>query len=115
MDLFKRDEPFEKDIATPFAWNSYLVAGIKFLALFYILTLAVEVYVFSIHRGQYWELWDIGMVVLYLFTVILSLTRLIKKLPFAAIMLASPTIPLFMLVLVVSSIPVVHLIGKLIK
>lgn len=115
MDLFKRDAPFEKNIATPLAWSSYLLAGIKFLVLFYVLTLVVEVYAFSIHKGQQWGYWDMIMIAFYLLAIILSLVKLIRKLPFAAIMLASPTIPLFMLVLVVSSIPLLHEIDKLIN
>ncbi len=112
MDLFEREASFEKSIATPYAWYHYLMVGVKFLAIFYLVTLCLEVYLYSIHRGQTWDFLDIMIFFFYGSTVLLALIKMIKKLPIAAILLASPIIPLFMLILVVSSFPLLKVIDK---
>ena len=102
-------DQFKKDLAVPATWKSYLLDGVKFLFIFYISTLCVAV--FFIHRGQNWIIPGVFLGILYMFVIIVSLRQIIKKLPMAAIILAAPTIPLFMLILVVSMIPLLQILS----
>ena len=101
-------DQFKKDLSAPVTWRSYLLDGVIFLFIFYITTLCVAV--FFIHRGQNWIIPGVFLGILYLFVIIASLRKIIKKLPMAAIILAAPTIPLFMLILVVSMIPLLQIL-----
>lgn len=112
MSLIKRDESFEGQIAAPAAWNTYLFIGLKFILIFSLCTLLLEDYVFFAHQGQAWILADYLLFPTYLLIIILALTQMIKKLPMAAIMLAAPIIPLFMLLIILLSLPLLHLIHK---
>lgn len=108
MDLIKRDTPFEIHIAKPMSWRNYLFIILKFILLFYILTLFMEDYLFFSHHGQPWLIADFALIALYFLTIIFALAQMIKGLPMAAIMLASPIIPLVMLILTVVSLPILH-------
>lgn len=102
-------DQFKKDLSEPASWKNYLLDGVKFLLIFYVSTLCLTV--FFIHRGKNWILPGFFMGILYLFVITVSLRQIIKKLPMAAILLAAPTIPLFMLILVVSMIPLLQILG----
>jgi hypothetical protein len=99
----------DKDLSVPVSWKNYLFIAFKFLLIFYISTLCVAL--FFIHRGENWLWSGIFLGILYLFVMIISLRQMLKKLPMAAIMLAAPTIPLFMLILVVSLIPILQMLN----
>lgn len=99
----------KKDLSAPATWKSYLLDGVKFLFIFYISTLCIAV--FFIHRRQHYIVPGIFLGIIYLFVIIISLRQIIKKLPMAAIILAAPTIPLFMLILVISMIPLLQLLS----
>lgn len=99
-------DQFKKDLSAPATWKSYLLDATKFLVIFYISTLCMAA--FFMHRGEHWIIPGIFLGILYLFVIIISLRKMIKKLPMAAILLAAPTIPLFMLIFVVSMIPLLQ-------
>ena len=96
----------EKDLAAPVTWKGYLFIAVRFLAIFYIATLCMLI--FFIHRGNEWITQGILLGLLYLFILIVSIRQMIKKLPMAAILLAAPTIPLFMLIIIVTMIPLLQ-------
>ncbi len=98
-----------KDLSSPTSWKHYLAITGKFLALFYLSTFSVALFI--LHRGKHWIIPAIIIGALYLFITIAMLYRLIKKLPMAAIMLAAPTIPLIMLIIIASMIPLLQLVG----
>ncbi|OGT52502.1 MAG: hypothetical protein A3E84_03235 [Gammaproteobacteria bacterium RIFCSPHIGHO2_12_FULL_42_13] len=93
----------EKDVSAPEAWKGYLLVAVKFLIAFYISTLCVAI--FFIHRGQHWLVPAIILGMLYLFVIVISFRQVIRQLPMAAIMLAAPTIPLCMLLIFLSLLP----------
>jgi hypothetical protein len=95
-------DTLKKDLATPSAWKSYLLTVAKFLLIFYAATLGLAL-LFT-HRGQEWIIPGILVGAVYLTIIIFSLRQMLKKLPMAAIMLAAPMVPLFMLILVISLI-----------
>ncbi len=92
-----------EDLTTPSDWINSVKISIKFLFIFYISTLLLVL--FFIHRPGHWIIPGISLGIIYLFVIGVSLYRLIKKLPIAVIMLAAPTIPLLMLIIIVSMIP----------
>lgn len=98
------------DLSSPTTWKSYLFKALKFLVTFYITTFCMLV--FFIHRGEDWLIQGICLVILYLFVLTVSLKKFFSKLPMPAILLASPTIPLFMLMIVISMIPALQFIDK---
>lgn len=102
-------DPLNKDLSVPSSWKSYLFDALKFLTIFYISTFCLAV--FYIHRGQNWIVPGVFLGILYSFIIIVSVKQLIKKLPMAAIILAAPTIPLFMLITVITMIPVLKNLG----
>lgn len=94
---------FQQDLSVPSAWKSYLPITLKFLGIFYLTTFCLIV--FFLHRGNDWMVQGMVISVLYLFVLLVSFKQMISKLPMAAIFLAAPIIPLLMLILVVSMIP----------
>lgn len=93
----------QQDLAAPVDWKSYLYVVLRFLATFYLLTIALAA--FFIHHGAQIPFLALAVGFLYLFIIIFSLVRMIKKLPMPALMLAAPTIPLCMLMMVLSLLP----------
>lgn len=112
MDLFERENAFEKTIATPRIWKKYSMTLVKFLLIFSTTTLLMEIYIFFIHHGKAWLITDFILVLLYILITIISLIQMIRKLPMAAIMLASPIVPLFMLIIVLVLFPVAQMMDK---
>ena len=102
----------ETDLSAPTDWKIYLFIAAKFLAIFYIATFCLIA--FFIHRGDVWVIKGIILATIYAFILIYSFAKLIKQLPMPAILLAAPTIPLVMLILVVSMIPLFNLLNHII-
>lgn len=99
-----------QDDALPGTWKAYVRAGVQFLAVFYLASFCLGM--LFLHRGEHWYLQGIFLGLLYLFIVVYSVVRMIKKLSMAAIMVASPTIPLCMLLIVVSLLPTLQALDK---
>ncbi|GEM_PF-3217932 len=96
----------DKELVSTHTWKTYLWIAIKFLFIFYIATLCIAV--FFVSHGIESILLSVIMGASYLFIVIVSLRKMVKQLPMAAIFLAAPIIPLFMLFIVLSLIPILH-------
>lgn len=96
------------DLTILASWKPYLYSAAKFLIIFYITTLCMII--FFLHRGSDWYLQGAILTILYLFVAIVSLREFAKNLPMAAIFLAAPIIPLCMLLLVITMIPLLQLL-----
>jgi hypothetical protein len=99
-----------RDDDLPVTWRYYLWVSLKFLVIFYIATLCLGL--LFLHRGEHWQLPGMVIGVLYLFIIIFSAVRLVRKLSMAAVMVASPTLPLCMLLIVVSLLPTLQSIDQ---
>lgn len=99
-------EPSPKDLAIPTTWKNYLFICLKFLGIFYLSSFCLAL--FFLHKAPHEWLLSILMGLLYLFILIISLRKMIKQLPMAALVLASPLIPLFMLIIVVTMVPILQ-------
>lgn len=99
-----------QDDALPVTWKKYLLAGLQFLIIFYLSTFCLGV--LFLHRGENWHLLGAILGAIYAFIVIVSAIRMVRKFSMAAIMVASPTIPLCMLIIVVSMVPVLQMLDK---
>jgi hypothetical protein len=99
-----------QDDAQPIAWKKYLVAGLQFLVIFYLATLGLGLW--FLHRGENWQVAGAILGLSYLLIIIFSAIRMVRKLSMAAIMVASPTIPLCMLIIVVSMLPLLQMLDK---
>lgn len=99
-------EQSPKDLAIPMNWKNYLFICLKFLGVFYVSSFCLALFI--MHKVAHkWGL-SIFMILLYIFILIVSLRKMIKKLPMAALVLASPLIPLFMLIIIVTMIPILQ-------
>jgi hypothetical protein len=99
-------EQTPNDLAIPTSWKHYLIIGLKFLGVFYISSFCLAL--FFMHKMVHeWGL-SIFMISLYLFILVISLRKMIKQLPMAVLVLASPLIPLFMLIILVTMIPILE-------
>jgi len=100
--------PPKIDLSSPTSWKHYLLVAGKFLAIFYFATLGMVL--FFIYKPESWIIPGMFLGLLYLFILIYSFKQMLKKLPMAAIMLAAPTVPLFILLLILSFIPIVQVL-----
>ncbi len=98
------------DDALPVTWKGYLFTGLRFLIIFYAATFCLGV--LFLCRGEHWQVPGLIFGVLYLCLLFYAARRMIKKLSMAAIMVASPTIPLCMLILVVSLLPTLQAVDQ---
>ncbi len=96
------------DDAVPRTWTVYLKACAKFLIIFYLATFCLGL--LFLYRGENWVVPGIAIGLAYLLLIIFSAVKLVRKLSLNAIMVASPTIPLCMLILVVSLLPTLQFI-----
>lgn len=101
-------EASKLDLSTPSNWKDYLISSLSFLAIFYVTTFSTILFIK--HHGNEWLVTDIFVGFLYIFIFTVSIKILLRKLPMAAIFLAAPTIPLFMLMMVISMMPVMQLL-----
>lgn len=98
------------DDAIPVTWKTYLVAAAKFLIIFYIATFCLGL--LFLHRGENWLLPGAVIGLAYLVLIMTSAIKMVRKLSMAAIMVASPTIPLCMLIIVVSLLPTLQVVNQ---
>jgi len=99
-----------QDDALPVTWKQYVFAGAQFLGIFYLATFCMGV--LFLRRGENWHLLGIVLGILYGFIIVIAAIRMLRKLSMAAVMVASPTIPLCMLIIVVSLLPTLQSLDK---
>lgn len=99
-----------QDDAQPLTWKKYLLAGLQFLVIFYVATFCLGM--LFLHRGANWQLPGVVIGILYVLLVVFSAVRMVRKFSMAAVMVASPTIPLCMLVIVVSLLPTLQAVDQ---
>lgn len=87
-------------------WTHYLIITLQTIAAIYLATFCVAV--FYIHHGEHWLIPSMLLGLLYAFTIIISIKRLINQLPMPLLMIAAPTLPLIILLLVLMLIPVLQ-------
>lgn|GEM_PF-4713634 len=98
------------DDAVPLNWKKYLLASGQFLLIFYVATFVLAYYLLHYAHGKLF--WTVFLVISYVLVVVLSGVRLVRKLSMSALMIAAPTIPLCMMILVVSLLPVFQMLDK---
>lgn len=94
------------DLSSPANWKEYLTISLKFLIIFYLITFCLMIFIK--HSGDEWLITDIFVASLYIFIFANFLKKLLYKFSMPVILLAAPTIPLIMLMLVISMIPVIQ-------
>lgn len=87
-------------------WKRYLIITTESLLAFYIATFCLAMY--FTHRGTGWIFQGILLAILYAFVIFACATRVIQKLPVAALMLIIPIAPLIALIIIISLIPIMQ-------
>lgn len=87
-------------------WKKYLRIGLETMLAFYIATFCIG-YVL-ITPNEHWVIFATTMAILYLITIIICIRRLIIHFPLAAMMLIIPIAPLFVLITVVTVMPLLQ-------
>jgi len=90
----------------PPSWKTYFITVTKCMFSIYIATFCLAV--FFLHRGEHWILPGMFLVILYLFVFIVCVKKIIEKLPMAGLMIAAPTLPLILLLLALSLLPILQ-------
>jgi hypothetical protein len=90
------------------SWQRQMKVVVESLVVIYIATFFLGL--FYTHRGTDWLVSGVLVGALYLFVFISCIARIIKKLSMPALMIAAPTIPLIILIFVLSLIPILQLI-----
>lgn len=88
------------------SWRYYCKIVIESMLAIYIASFCVGVFV--IHRGASWLIPGIILGMLYAFVFVVSVKRIISELPMAGIMIAAPTVPLVILIMFLSLLPVLQ-------
>lgn len=100
----------EEDTSSPGTWKKYLVIAVKFLAIFAILTFSMGVLL--IFSGKNWMVPGIIFGIFSIIAIICSMIKMIRSLPIEAILLAAPTLPLLMMIIVLSLFPIFEMINE---
>lgn len=87
-------------------WKLYFLTVFKSMLAIYIATFCLAL--FYLHRGEHWIVSGIMLGILYLFVFIFSIKKIIQTLPIAGLMIAAPTLPLILLLLVLSLLPILQ-------
>lgn len=87
-------------------WKRYLIITTESLLAFYVATFCIAMY--FTHRGTEWIVQGILLAILYVFVIFACATRVVKKLPVAALMLIIPIAPLIALIIIISLIPILQ-------
>jgi hypothetical protein len=84
-------------------WKRYLLTVTKTMLVLYAATFGLALFI--AHRGENWMLPGIIIGLAYLTVFILCVKRIIQTLPMEALMIAAPTLPLILLLMVLSLLP----------
>ena len=87
-------------------WKHYLVISMQSIIAIYLASFCLGV--FFVHRGEHWMMPAVILGALYAFVLFVSIKRLVCELPMAVLMIAAPTIPLIVLLLIVSMLPILQ-------
>jgi hypothetical protein len=86
------------------SWKHHLLSVTKIMLVLYIATFFLALFI--AHRGTNWVIPGIIVGILYLGVFIFCVKRIIQSLPIAGLMIAAPTLPLVLLLMVLSLLPV---------
>jgi len=84
-------------------WKIYFTSISEAIICFVLTTFCMGIYL--THHDNHWGL-TIAMAILYLICFGITIARTIQKLSLAALMLAIPIVPLFILIIVISMLPI---------
>lgn len=112
MNITERDQVFEKNVLSSRVWLKYFLAVGRFLLEFFVVMLAVELYLFYFHKGQPWQIPETIIALLAFFSIACGFAQMLRKLPMGVFMLAMPIVPLCMLIIVLTSFPILHYLEK---
>ena len=85
-------------------WKQYLVIVAKTMLVLYAATFCLALFI--AHHGANWIVPGVVIGILYVGVFILCVKRIIQSLPMPALMIAAPTLPLVLLLMVLSLLPV---------
>jgi hypothetical protein len=85
-------------------WKQYLISVAKTMLILYAATFGLALFI--AHRGEHWVIPAVIIGMLYLGVFIYCIKRIIQTLPMAGLMIAAPTLPLVLLLMVLSLLPV---------
>jgi hypothetical protein len=89
-------------------WKHYLVITTQSIVAIYLASFCLGI--FFVHRGDHWAIPAVILGVLYAFVLVVSVQRIVKELPMAALMIAAPTVPLIILLLLVTMLPILQML-----
>lgn len=89
------------------SWKHYLIFTAQSIVAIYLASFCLGI--FFIHRGDHWIVPAVILGVLYAFVLFVSIKRLICELPMPVLMIAAPTVPLIILLLLVTMVPILQL------
>src|SRR5579864_5884762 len=87
-------------------WKSWCKIVTESLLAIYAATFCIGL--FFLHHGVHWVPFAVVLGGLYLFVFVVAVRRILVRLPMAAIMIAAPMVPLILLLLVLSLLPILQ-------
>lgn len=84
-------------------WKHYLLTTAKTMLVLYVATFVLAIFI--AHRGEHWLIPAVLIGIAYAVVFILCVKHIIQSLPMEGLMIAAPTLPLVLLLMVLSLLP----------
>ena len=88
-------------------WQQQMILCLQSVLAIYLATFCVSL--FFMHHNEHWVMPAVLLGLAYAVVIVVSIKRLIQGLPMPVLMIAAPTVPLIILLLIITLFPIMRL------